>query len=120
MFQARNLDRARVWMTYLQNSKVRKLLITRQGKNKNFDGFNLRSVNLQRANLTDASFIGADLSKANLQDADLSKVKLKQTQLDGTDFTGATPTGAFIEDWNISTDTKFDPLENLTFPVKSL
>jgi uncharacterized protein YjbI with pentapeptide repeats len=107
-FQARNLDRVRVGMTYLQNSKVRKLLITRQGKNKNFDGFNLRSVNLQRANLTDASFIGADLSKANLQDADLSRVKLKQTQLDGTDFTGAILTDAFIEDWNISTDTKFD------------
>ena len=107
-FQAKNLDRARVGMTYLQNSKVRTLLSTGQGKKKNFDGFNLRSVNLQGANLTDASFIGADLSKANLQDADLSRVKLKQTQLDGTDFTGATLTGAFIEDWNISTDTKFD------------
>ncbi|BAZ70821.1 hypothetical protein NIES4106_56180 (plasmid) [Fischerella sp. NIES-4106] len=52
--------------------------------------------------------IGADLSEANLQDADLSRAKLVQTQLDGTDFTGATLTGAYIEDWGITTDTKFD------------
>ena len=56
--------------------------------------------------LTDASFIGADLSEANLQDADLSRAKLVQTQLDSTDFTGATLTGAFIEDWNITVNTK--------------
>jgi len=48
------------------------------------------------------------LSQANLQDADLTRAKLVQTQLNGTDFTGANLTGAFIEDWNITTDTKFD------------
>ncbi|OYD98001.1 hypothetical protein CDG76_04055 [Nostoc sp. 'Peltigera membranacea cyanobiont' 210A] len=105
-FQAKRLDRARVSATYLEKPQVRKLVITRQGQNKNFDRQNLRGVNLQKANLADASFISADLSEANLQDADLSRAKLKQTQLDGTDLTGATLTGAYIEDWGITNTTK--------------
>ncbi len=102
------LDCAELDKTYLQNSQVRNLLITGQGQNQIFDRQNLRGVNLKSANLADASFISADLSEANFQDADLTKAKLVQTQLDGTNFTGATLTGAYIEDWNITTDTKFD------------
>ncbi|MEH2347573.1 MAG: pentapeptide repeat-containing protein [Nostoc sp.] len=105
-FQAKRLDRARVSATYLEKPQVRKLVITGQGQNKNFDRQNLRGVNLQKANLADASFIGTDLSEANLQDADLSRAKLKQTQLDGTDLTGANLTGAYIEDWGITHTTK--------------
>ncbi|MHC5819386.1 MAG: pentapeptide repeat-containing protein [Nostoc sp.] len=106
--QAKMLDRVRPGSTYLQNSQVRQLLLTRQGQDKNFDGQNLRGINLKEANLADTSFIGADLSEASLQDADLSRAKLKQTQLDGTDLTGATLTGAYIQDWGITSDTKFD------------
>ncbi|MBN3872479.1 pentapeptide repeat-containing protein [Nostoc sp. JL33] len=36
----------------------------------------------------------------------ISGAKLIQTQLDGTDFTGATLTGATIEDWGITSNTK--------------
>ncbi|MEA5627211.1 pentapeptide repeat-containing protein [Nostoc sp. UHCC 0251] len=106
LFQAKKLDRARVGATYLEKPQVRKLVITGQGQDKNFNGLSLRGVNLQKANLADASFISTDLSEANLQDADLSRAKLKQTQLDGTDLTGATLTGAFIEDWGITNTTK--------------
>ncbi|MEH2032195.1 MAG: pentapeptide repeat-containing protein [Nostoc sp.] len=106
--QVEMLDFIRSSKTYLQNPQVRQLLITGQGQEKNFDRQILRGVNLQQANLADASFIGTDLSEATFKDADLSRAKLVQTQLDGTDFTGATLTGAFIEDWNITTDTKFD------------
>lgn len=106
--EAKMLDRVRPGLSYLQNPQVRQLLTTLQGQDKNFNRQILRGVNLQQANLADASFIGTDLSEANLQDADLSRAKLKQTQLDGTDFTGATLTGAYIEDWGITTDTKFD------------
>ncbi|WP_413176453.1 pentapeptide repeat-containing protein [Anabaena azotica] len=122
------LNRVRPGNTYLQNAQLRELLITRQGQDKNLDRLDLRGVNLQEAILTDASFIGADLSeanlqgailtdasfiganlsKANLQDADLSRAKLVKAQLDATDFTGATLTGAYIEDWGITSDTKFD------------
>jgi uncharacterized protein YjbI with pentapeptide repeats len=107
------LDRVRPGTTYLQDAKVRQLLITGQGQgqDQNFDSKNLRGVNLQGANLADASFIGTDLSEANLQDADLSRAKLVQTQLDETDLTGATLTGAFIEDWGITSHTKLHSIK---------
>ncbi|NEP34329.1 pentapeptide repeat-containing protein [Moorena sp. SIO3B2] len=104
----RKLDQAKVGETYLKNPDVRQLVVTGEGKEKNFDHGNLRGVNLARANLVGANFIGADLSEANLQDVDLSRAKLVQTQLDATDFTGATLTGAFIEDWGITNQTKFN------------
>ncbi|MDZ8106701.1 MAG: pentapeptide repeat-containing protein [Nostoc sp. DedQUE12a] len=107
-FQAKNLEHTITVRNYLAQPQIQHLVTTKSGKNKNFDGLNLRGVNLKEANLKDTSFIGADLSHANLQDADLSLAKLVQTQLDGTDFTGATLTGAYIEDWNITTDTKFN------------
>ncbi len=104
--QTKKLDFVRPGTTYLQDIKVRQLLITGQGKDKNFDGFSLRGINLQGANLTDTSFISTDLNEANLQDADLSRAKLVQTQLDKTDLTGATLTGATIEDWGITSSTR--------------
>jgi uncharacterized protein YjbI with pentapeptide repeats len=107
-YQSQMLEYARLEKTYLQSSQVRDLLVIKEGRDTIFNRQNLRGVNLQGAKLTDASFIGADLSEANLQDADLTSTKLVQTQLDGTDFTGATLTGAYIEDWNITTNTKFD------------
>ncbi|OKH13396.1 hypothetical protein FACHB389_36170 [Nostoc calcicola FACHB-389] len=107
-FQAEKLKYTITVRTYLDQPQVEHLVVTKLGKNKNFNGLNLSGVNLKGANLADASFIGTDLSHANLQDADLSRVKLAQTQLDGTDFTGATLTGAYIQDWGITTDTLFD------------
>ncbi|MBW4635406.1 MAG: pentapeptide repeat-containing protein [Iphinoe sp. HA4291-MV1] len=104
----KKLDQVRPGATYLQKTQVRQVLVKGEGQEKNFDRENLRGVNFQGANLVDANFRGADLSEANLQDADLSRAKLVQTQLDGTDFTGATLTGAYIEDWGITSDTKFD------------
>lgn len=104
----KQFDLVRPGSSYLQNAQVRQVLITGQGQDKNFDGQVLRGVNFRQANLQDASFIGADLSEANLQDADLSRAKLVQTQLDRTDFTGVTLTGAYIEDWGITGETKFD------------
>ncbi|MEO1377031.1 MAG: pentapeptide repeat-containing protein [Cyanobacteria bacterium J06635_10] len=101
------LDRVRPGISYLQHSQVRKLILTEQGQDQNFDRLDLRGINLKATFLTDASFIGTDLSEACLQDADLSRAKLVQTQLDNTNFTGATLTGAFIEDWNITHETNF-------------
>ncbi|MDJ0773331.1 MAG: pentapeptide repeat-containing protein [Mastigocoleus sp. MO_167.B18] len=103
----KKLDYVRPGNTYLQYPQLRQVLVTGNGHQKNFDRQDLRGINLQRAGLVDVSLIGADLSKANLQDSDLSRAKLVQTQLNATDFTGATLTGAYIEDWNITTDTNF-------------
>ncbi len=106
--QVKKLDLVRPGKTYLKNALVRQLLVTGRGENKIFDSLDLRGVNLRKAHLADASFIGTDLNEGNLQDADLSRAKLVQTQLDGTDFTGATLTGAYIENWGITSDTKFN------------
>ncbi|BAZ71088.1 MAG: pentapeptide repeat-containing protein [Pelatocladus maniniholoensis HA4357-MV3] len=120
--EVKKLERARLGNTYLLKPLLRQLVITGDGIDKNFDGLSLRGINLRGASLVDASFIGADLSEANLQDADLSRAKLKQTQLDGTDFTGATLTGAYIEDWGITSDTKFNSVRceyvYMRFPTK--
>ncbi|MBW4566000.1 MAG: pentapeptide repeat-containing protein [Mojavia pulchra JT2-VF2] len=106
--KTKKLDLIRPGTTYLQNTQLRQILVTGQGQEKKFDRDDLRGVNFQQANLVDASFIGADLSQANLKDANLSRAKLAQAQLNGTDFTGATLTGAYIQDWGITTDTKFN------------
>ena len=84
------------------------VLVTGRGQEQNFDRQDLRFVNFKGAILIDTSFIGTDLSGANLQDANLSRAKLVQAQLDGTDLTGATLTGAYIQDWGITSETKFD------------
>ncbi|GAX38853.1 pentapeptide repeat-containing protein [Nodularia sp. NIES-3585] len=107
-FNVKMLDRVCPGNTYLQNIQLHQLLIRGQGQNMSLDRQDIRGVNLKGANLKDASFIGTDLSGANLQNADLTRAKLVQTQLDATDFTGATLTGAYIQDWGITTDTKFD------------
>jgi uncharacterized protein YjbI with pentapeptide repeats len=110
-YKSKFLDQTRPGKTYLKNIQLRKLLVIRDGQNLNFDGQNLQEINLQGANLKYSSFIGANLSGTNLQDANLFQARLVQTQLDRTDFTGACLTGAFIEDWNITSDTKFDNLK---------
>ena len=104
-FQAQRLEQGRTEGTYLENSKIRQLVVSKLGQDENFDRYDLRKLDLQDANLTNASLIGADLSEANLQNADLSKAKLVQTQLYRTNLLGACLTGAYIQDWAISTDT---------------
>jgi uncharacterized protein YjbI with pentapeptide repeats len=79
-------------------------------QNNSYERTNLRGAFLKGAKLQEASFIGADLSQANLQDADLSRAKLVQTQLDEADFTGATLTGAYIEDWGITSHTQLQSI----------
>ena len=106
-YGAEMLDRVRPGDTYLQSTQLRQWLIG-EGKDKNFNGQKLQGINLQGADLSDASFINANLNEANLQDANLVDAKLIQTQLDGTNFTRATLTGACIEDWGITRNTRFE------------
>lgn len=106
-FEAKHLAQARISDTYLENPKIRQLVVTLNGQEQNFDHMDLRGLNLQGANLADASFIGAKLSEANLQGADLMRAKLVQTQLYDANLAGACLTGAVIQDWSISTDTNF-------------
>ncbi|MCT7973570.1 pentapeptide repeat-containing protein [Laspinema olomoucense] len=108
---ARNLHKARVEGTYLENEKIRQLLVTGNGRDQNFDGLDLRGCNLRNADLTDASFINAKLSEATLEGANLTRAKLAKAQLYGTNLTNATLTGACIQDWAISLDTQFEGIK---------
>ena len=110
-FQVKNLEQARVEGTYLEQANVRQLAITKDGRGQKFNNLNLRYLNLKNANLQDASFISTDLSEANLQSANLFGAKLAQTQLYQANLTTACLTGACIENWGISTDTKFDGIQ---------
>jgi uncharacterized protein YjbI with pentapeptide repeats len=72
---------------------------------------NLRELNLRDANLQDASLIGTDLSDATLQNANLSGAKLAQAQLYQANLNEACLTGAYIETWGISTETKLEDIK---------
>mgnify|MGYP005609223401 CR=1 FL=1 len=107
-FQAKQLDRTRIKGTYLEIPQIRALLVLNNGKDKSFDYLNLRSLNLRGAELENASFIGADLSETTLENANLSGAKLVKSRLYRTNLSGACLTGAYIENWGISTDTNLD------------
>jgi uncharacterized protein YjbI with pentapeptide repeats len=109
--QTRNLNLARVGGSYLSHARIRQLVFTSDGCQKNYDRLDLQSLNLCGANLTEASLIGTNLSQANLQGANLSNAKLVQTQLDCTDLTNACLTGACIQDWGITTTTKLEEIQ---------
>lgn len=110
-FQAKYLQQARLEGTYLENRSIQLLVTTKDGRNQNYDYYNLQNVNLRSALLSDASLIGANLSGANLREADLLRAKLVKAQLYGSDLTSACITGAFIQDWAIATDTYLDQIK---------
>ena len=105
---AKHLDKARVEGTYLENERIRQLLVTGDGRDQNFDGLDLRGCNLRNADLSNASFINAKLSEATLEGANLTRAKLVKAQLYGTNLTNAILTGACIQDWAISLDTQLE------------
>lgn len=107
----KQLNYARVGISYLGNTKLRQLVTTAEGEGENFDELNLQGLNLSQTNLKGASFIGTNLVSANLQGADLAKAKLVQTQLAKADLTLACLTGAFIQGWGITTTTKLDGID---------
>jgi len=132
-YHAKQLDLIRSGTTYLQNAKVRQLVVTREiigeGKDINFDRCDLRGLDLRGAEFKNASFIGADFSQtnlekanlenarfidavfchANLKDANLSQAILVRTNFEGADLTGANLTASCIDiDGWASSNAKID------------
>jgi len=110
-FKAENLEKARTEGTYLQNLKVRKLVVTKKGKDQHFDNLNLRNLHLDNVNFQDAYLNGADLSGTTLENANLTRARLAKAQLYQANLKGACLTGAYIENWGISTDTNLDAVK---------
>jgi uncharacterized protein YjbI with pentapeptide repeats len=110
-FQTQKINYARCGDSYLKYGLVRNLLITKVGRDENFDHLDLRRLDLSSAELMGASFIGANLSEANLSGADLSSAKLVQTQLNRTNLSSAFLTGAYIEDWGITSETQLEKVQ---------
>ena len=104
----RDLRLAYVRGTILADRRVRDLLVSGEGTNRNFDhadlhGTCLDHANLRGARLCDVELTGADLSRADLTDADLSRATMI-----GANLTGASLTGACLDGWNIDTATRLD------------
>lgn len=120
---AQKLDQARIDNTYLKDARIRDLVTTKDGRDKNFDYLNLQSLNLKDANLKNASFVSTDLSQANLENANLSGAKLAQAQLYQTNLNNAHLTGTYIQNWGISTDTQLQAIKceyiYMRLPTKS-
>ncbi|MBD2411980.1 hypothetical protein FACHB389_33305 [Nostoc calcicola FACHB-389] len=83
----KGLEFSRLQGTILENLKVRKLLVSKKGKNEDYTGADFHGANLTNADLT-----GAILSGINALDVD---------------FSGATLSGACIQEWNINKNTRF-------------
>jgi uncharacterized protein YjbI with pentapeptide repeats len=110
-YLAKQLEQARCDRTYLEDPQIRQLAITKDGQGKHFEHLNLHGLNLKDANLKDAFFIGADLSEATLENANLTGARLVKTQLYQANLSGTCLTGAYIENWGISTDTNLNDVK---------
>lgn len=104
------LEQSRLEGTYLENSQVRQLVTLKSATEQNFDYLNLRGLNLDGVSFKKASLIGTDFNESSLRKACLAGAKLVKAQLYQTDLTGACLTGAYIQDWGISTETNFDSI----------
>lgn len=88
---ATGLELARLQGTILEQPKVRKLLVKKEGIDEDYTGANFNGASLRGAKLT-----GATLAEVQALDAD---------------FTGATLTDACIQGWNINTNTRFKDIK---------
>jgi uncharacterized protein YjbI with pentapeptide repeats len=104
-FEAKKLEYSLTIGTSIEHPIIRDLLVKKQGENQNFDSLNLCDLNLENADLKNASFNGANLSGSNFKNANLSGAKLTRTQLYNSNLKGVCLTGAYIENWGISTET---------------
>jgi uncharacterized protein YjbI with pentapeptide repeats len=110
-YLVKQLEQARCDRTYLEDPQIRQLAITKDGQGKHFEHLDLSGLNLKDANLKDAFFIGADLNEATLENANLTGARLIKTQLYQANLSGTRLTGAYIENWGISTQTNLNNVQ---------
>jgi len=99
---------------YLNNDNIRQLVVTRNGRDKNYKGLELTQLDLQGVNLSGADLRNADLSGSNLRNAKLNRTNLQNTKVFGTDFSEAVISNCNLENLLIDDDTKFP--DNVIIP----
>ena len=105
---AKQLEKARLEQSILDDSRVRQLLTQRTGHNKSYQNADLHQAHLNGICLEKAQIHRANLNRATCRDADFSQAILTEAQAIGTDFTNANLTGACLENWNIDQTTIFE------------
>jgi uncharacterized protein YjbI with pentapeptide repeats len=119
-----NLFGANLTGANLRNADLTGAILSRAYLNgTKFTSSNLSKAQLVEASLGKVNLFGADLSGANLSRAHLNKADLCYANLNGAnlysawlveakalgaDFSGADLSNSCIQDWHISSDTKFD------------
>jgi len=106
LHQAQQLYTSKLSHTILENSKVQRLAVSKNGHRQSYQGLNLQGINLTDADLTDTNFTDSNLNQATLVRAALTHANLTKTQAIGTHFQHAQLTGTCIEAWNIDSSTQ--------------
>lgn len=88
---ATGLDLARLQGTILENTKIRQLLVTGNGRGQDFTQLNLSGANLTGVDLEEAILIRTNLLNANLSSSTL--------------------TNACIQDWTVNLNTNFEDIK---------
>ncbi|WP_019500131.1 pentapeptide repeat-containing protein [Pseudanabaena sp. PCC 6802] len=109
--QSEKLDVARVDGTTLNQPAICSLLVTGNGRKKNFEGASLQGANLTAADLSGANLRGADLRHATLRGANLERANLTLVNAIGTDFENALMTGACLDRWAIDATTNLNRVD---------
>ncbi|MBC1279265.1 pentapeptide repeat-containing protein [Nostoc sp. UCD121] len=108
---AKKIELARLGTSYLQDIKLRQLLVTGQGQGIDLNNRDLRGLNFSGFNLVNANFSGSDIYQCSFRKANMTGALFVKTRIENTDLTGITLTGACIEDWIVTKTTKLQDIK---------